>query len=594
MPPRSGNCRFRRSEELQAARRCRPEAAQGRPESNHSPWPAHQRLGYAPDLKNRRPPSLRDLLEPFGPGAYAAATEGIASIPKTMDRLRPKMARALDSASTSWLAAKAPCKGPGPKLRDSKKTDLGNGASFELHLELGDQASAGFAIQGKAKDGSDRTVRLEVDFDLCDSSISLSLPECPTAEGKLDGSGSTKFTLTVSTLKDGAVEHSYRVELAYKIKLKGQVAVDAKLDWVDIEHTFTVKRSSSRESILWGPSTEQGRVERTTRVNMRTGSYDLGKANVLDVSFQYSGILSILVQDRLAQARIAAELAKQSDEEFAQTVKAIIDEYQNREKAWQTPNKCATLEFDPASRSLRVRDGQTGTVKGTIKATRGGVAKDGRWRRQAQRHVNVTPTQAPGAQPSFSYRVLDAERGISATFRATSPAGVAAGDWVQGGEDFPARFSGTFTGENRTAARNTYSGTITFVRNASSPAGTVTYRVERVSWSHRITSLPESPCRFEGSTTVSIANPDRRLSVLAITKGKQARGYRYAITAMFQSPRQLTIDAVCNGTPFKQPWVPGGALYTSSDEYTDLKTIKGRHESTATASTYTWNLKASS
>lgn len=158
---------------------------------------------------------------------------------------------------------------------------------------------------------------------------------------------------------------------------------------------------------------------------------------------------------------------------------------------------------------------------------------------------------------------------------------------------FPVRFSGTFTGENRTAAKNTYSGTISFVRNATSPAGTVTYRVERISWTHRITSLPTSPCTFDASTTVSVTNPDRRLSTLVILRGKEARGYRYAIAALVQSPRQLSLDAVCNGTPLKQPWIPGAALNTKPDEYTDLKRIKGRFESAGTASTYTWDLKAS-
>jgi hypothetical protein len=557
--------------------------------------------GSPPDLKNRRPPTLRDLLEPFGPAAYAAAAEGVTQIPKTIDRLLGRKARRLAGPRATWAAAGVlACKEKGPKLSDSNRKDLGNGAAFELRVSLGDSASAGFSIEGKAKDGSDRTVRWDVDFGLCDQNVSISLPSCPTAEGSIDGSGSTRFTLTVSTLKNGAVEHSEKVEFSYKLKLKGQVAVDAKLDWVDVEHTLKLKKTASRQSILWGPASEEGTARRSTRVNMRTGTYDRGTSSVVDVRFSYSGILSLFVQDRLAQQRISSELAKKSDELFAQTVADVIKEYRARENAWQTPNTCATLEFAPASRTLRLRDGQRGTLKGTIKAKLGGVAKDGRWRRTGQRNVDVTPTQASGAQPSFSYRVTNADRVVSASFRATSPAGVAAGDWVQGGEDFPARFSGTFTGENRTALRNTYSGTIAFVREPGG-AGVVSYKLERVSWRHTVSPLPGSPCQANATTNVTASPGGLTLGVLVIQKDRTAKGYGYAITASFASPRQLTIRFVCNGVESTQPWVPGGALnsgppgtsLTGTGNFTDGNVIRGRLDSQQTASTYTWNLKGS-
>ena len=166
------------------------------------------------------------------------------------------------------------------------------------------------------------------------------------------------------------------------------------------------------------------------------------------------------------------------------------------------------------------------------------------------------------------------------------------------GNCIPARFEGTFTGENRTAGVNRYSGSIVFVRNATSPAGIVTYRVERVSWNHTFTAA--APCSGQGSANVNVPKPDPRMSVLVIQKQKTARGYGYAITAMFTAPRQLTITLTCNGQSITQPWVPGAALNTgppgnplapAGGNYTDGTTIKGTHESTGTASTYTWNLR---
>jgi hypothetical protein len=557
--------------------------------------------GSPPDSQGRKPPTIEQLVSDFGPSAAARVRKAIAQIPATVDRLNRPKARALSAATSAAASRCGPSKGT-PKVTDTKREDLGNGSAFDVTFTLGDgEATVGFGIEGKAKDGSDRKVRWDAVFDLCEENLDFSVPECPTAEGKLDGAGRTSFSVKVSSIRDGKVEHSATVEIKHRATSKGTVAVDAKLDRVEIEDVYTSTMRSTGQSILWGPSSEKGTVSRRATIDMRTGRYDPGTANVVDVQVSYTGILSIFVQDALAKARVAGELKKASDETFARTVRHAIDEYRKRERAWQTPNTCAELEFTPASRTLRLRNGQTGSLKAAVKAKRGGTAKDGRWRRGAQRNVSVSPAQASGAKPTFSYRVTNADRVVSASFRATSPAGVAAGTWVQGGEEFPARFSGTFSGENRTALKNTYSGTISFARERDS-GGVVSYRLERVSWTHRVSPLPGSPCSANASAQVTAtANGTTTLGVLVVQKGRTAKGYGYAITASFASPRQLTIDMVCNGAPVKTPWVPGGALNTGppgsglggGGGYTDGKVVKGRYESTGTASTYTWNLKGS-
>ncbi len=560
--------------------------------------------GNPPDRKNRRPPTIEQLLVDFGPAAAPRVRKAIGEIPTRVGRLAKQTSGFRAPSSVAGTLALAGCAVPKgtPSKTDTMRRDLGNGASFDLSISVGDgKATAGFGIEGKAKDGSDRKVRWDVGIDLCDENFSFSVPECPTHDGKLDGSGKTSFTLKVSSIRDGKVEHSATVEIKHQATSKGRVAVDAKLDRVELDDTYVSTMRSMGESIFWGPSSERGTVKRKATVDMRTGRYDLGQANVVDVRVSYTGILSIFTQDALAKARVAEQLKRSSDETFARTVKHAIEEYRTRERAWQKPNTCAELDFSPASRTLRLRDGQTGSVQATIKAKRGGTASDGRWRRTAQRNVNVTPTQAQGARPRFSYRVTNADRTVSSSFRATSPAGVAAGDWVQGGEDFPARFSGTFTGENRTAMKNSYSGTISFVKDRDA-GGVVSYRLERVAWTHRVSPLPGSPCQANATAQVSAqANGSSTLGVLVIQKGRTAKGYGYAITASFASPRQLTIDMVCNGAPVKTPWVPGGALNTGppgtalggSGSFMNGKVVSGRYDSPPTASTYTWNLKGS-
>ncbi len=556
--------------------------------------------GDPPDTQRRRPPTIEQLLADFGPGAAARVRRAITGVPAALDRLDRPKARGL-TAAMGTAAGGCGSRG-GPKKTDTKRESLGNGAAFDVTFTTGDgQATVGFGLEGKAKDGSDRTVRWDAVFDLCDENLSFSVPECPTADGKLDGSGKTSFTVKVSSLRNGTIEHSATVEIKHQAKSFGTVAVDAKLDRVRIEDVYTSTMRSSGQSIFWGPASERGTVTRVATVDMRTGRYDPGQTNVVDVQVSYTGILSLFVRDALAKQRVAGELKKASDATFARTVKYAIEEYRRRENAWQSPNTCAELKFTPASRTLRLRDGQSGTLKAVVKAKRGGPAKDGRWRRSAQRNVSVSPAQASGAKPSFSYRVTNADRVVSASFRATSPAGVAADTWVQGGEELPARFSGTFSGENRTALKNTYSGTISFVRERSA-AEIASYRLERVSWTHRVSPLPGSPCKANATAQVTAtANGSATRGVLVIQKNRTAKGYGYAITASFASPRQLTIDMDCGGGPMKQPWMPGGALNTGppgiglggSGGYTDGKVVKGRYESTGTASTYTWNLKGS-
>ena len=203
-------------------------------------------------------------------------------------------------------------------------------------------------------------MRWDIDFDMCDQNIAIGGPDCPTAAGVLELSGKTNFTLTITTSKDGAVELAQKVKMAATVKLRGQTADDAKLDYVDVEATYRTDYSSGRQSILWGPSSERGTVVRKTRIDMRTGRYDTGQASAVDIQVSYSGVLSLFVQNTAAQARVAAELKKASDRQFARTISTTIEEYRERETKWQTPNTCATLTFTPPSNSLRVKKGDTG------------------------------------------------------------------------------------------------------------------------------------------------------------------------------------------------------------------------------------------
>jgi hypothetical protein len=558
--------------------------------------------GSPPDLQGRRPPTIEALLADFGPAAAARVRKAIAEIPATADRLTPKAARFRALSSLSGAAA-APCGPPrgAPPKTDSLKQDLGNGSSFDLNLSIAaGKVTAGFGIEGAAKDGSDRRVRWDVSFDLCDENLAFSVPECPTADGKLNGSGKTSFTLKVTSMKAGKVEHSATVEIKHRATSKGTVAVDAKLDRVEIEDVYQSTLKSSGQSIFWGPSSETGTVMRTAWVDMRTGRYDLGRANVVDVQVSYTGILSIFTQDALAKARVAGELAKASDETFAKTVKHVIEEYRGRESAWQTPNTCATLEFTPASGTLRLQNRQTGTFKGSVRAKRGGTAADGRWRRVAQRNVSVSPARATGREPAFTYRVTNAERGVSARFRVTSPAGVAQDPWTQNTADLPPRFAGTFSGRTREEAGGvqtldySFSGTITFARTTADPRpGFVAYSIEKIDY--RTTFTLGGMCRGTATESASMGKNDDPSNMLYLARDvTPQKGRRYEINFTVQRLAAATLRASCSGTTVVYPWAPVAQVITPPAAfYADARAarLRGTRNLQGTPITYTWDLR---
>ena len=473
--------------------------------------------GAPPDAKGRRAPTLEALLGSFGPGAFAAAKQALPQILAMTDRLSPGK-RLLQGVAT---AAASPCKGPGGPPKTERMTkDLGNGASFDLHTTVGDTITAGFGIQGPARDGSGRTVRWDIDFDMCDQDIAIGGPECPTAAGVLELSGKTNFTLTITTSKDGAVELAQKVKMAATVKLRGQTADDAKLDYVDVDATYRTEYSSGRQSILWGPSSERGTVVRKTRIDMRTGRYDPGQASAVDIQVSYSGVLSLFVQNAAAQARVAAELKKASDRQFARTISTTIEEYRERETKWQTPNTCSTMKLAPPSNTLRVKTGDTGRISGELEAKRGGKPT-GQWRLVARQNLSVSPTTASVAEPAFDYRVTrgGARVRVSATFHATSKAGVARATWTQGGKDEelvpPRAWTGvvTYSGSSESGSsqsRATLKGTVTAAQIRGRKSWAYQAKSGTISWD---TAGSDASCTWKANGSRPVTKWDLYMDI---------------------------------------------------------------------------------
>jgi hypothetical protein len=262
------------------------------------------------------------------------------------------------------------------------------------------------------------------------SCLAYNLPPCPHGDGSLDAygvKGKTGFSLTVA--KGGQVLKSESYTKTITVETKGQVAEDAKLDYVDVKYGETTN------IVLDGTRlTTYG--NRTTRINMRTGGYDPGEATSFGTASAGGSYINT-----------AGENADAKD--FASFVSQTISAYRTRETAWQSPKSgCAKLKFDPQSGTLTLSPGDTGKLSAEVDATAdGGRAEKASWTLSNEQNGSFSPTSSKDPQPSFSYVVSASPSGtmVSVSVKATSTAGVAQDTWSQKLRTLNT-ITGTFTG----------------------------------------------------------------------------------------------------------------------------------------------------
>jgi hypothetical protein len=418
-----------------------------------------------------------------------------------------------------------------------------------------------------------------MNYDSADTScLAYELPPCPKADGSLDAFGikaKDGFSLTVT--RAGKVLKSEAFTKTITIETKGQVADDAKLDYVDVKYGETT------HVVLDGTRlTQYG--NRTVRINMRTGGYGPGES----VSFGTAGAGGSYVN-------VAGEQASAND--FASFVSQTISAYRSRQDAWQTPNKCAKISFDPASNTLTVRDGDKGSFSAQITANSDGQrAAKARWTLRAQQNGTFSPTTAEGPQPSFDYTVA-AQSGttLSTTVHATSTAGVAEDTWSQKLDQINT-ITGTFTGhETDNWMSFDWSGTATFKRQTGvpTPGGGI---FQLVSGQATVTvSGVEPGCgQISGSGPIEIA-PTAVFTLMP--------GHAYQIMAPFGAELVPATQQCPPNPPISEQVAPGGAAIQSGDptgliqHSPDGHTFSGSASATPSAdesSNWTWSFTGSS
>jgi hypothetical protein len=253
---------------------------------------------------------------------------------------------------------------------------------------------------------------------------SLDLPACPTPDGALDGTDQHKTALGMRITKNGELVQSYSSTARSRQTLKAKVAEDAKLDTLAIQD---VTNEAMSFAIPQASIAVRLSVLRTTTVDMRSGAPKPGTTKVR-VGVSTSG---------LTEAQAVADATKASaayERTFPDLIREETQNARRREARWQAAGTCAKLTFDPASDTLAaLAEGVTGTVTGAVEANAGGTAAKGKWTVTGSANGAIAPPTAQGGKAPFTYVVTHAGSGVklSASFKATSTAGVAEGTWTQ-------------------------------------------------------------------------------------------------------------------------------------------------------------------
>ncbi|WP_445150830.1 hypothetical protein [Baekduia sp. Peel2402] len=250
---------------------------------------------------------------------------------------------------------------------------------------------------------------------------------CPTAAGLLKGDLEVMTRITIRITRDGELVSGTSTQITDTAHFEAQTADDAKLDTLDVDHVSALNHSSVGDG--HAAIAIRMQAHRVAQVDMRsaTNAYTL-KSKQLDLRADVQGAPPD--QDAALDAEAARKLLEGSDQSFSRIVARGVGVYRTIEGEINQAGTCATMLFDPPGEGARptVKNG-TGTFTSTMRPrVDPGNDAAGRWTLTDKRQVAIGPESASRTKPSFTFTVTDdgAPSG-SATFRATSKAGVAVG-----------------------------------------------------------------------------------------------------------------------------------------------------------------------
>ncbi len=376
-------------------------------------------LGGLRDRRGRRAPSLKKLFRKVGPRAYRTVQR---AIPQGLARLDGLAATPAKTARSVAVPAQAPpcAGGSGPTKRDSYSSRSG-GQKMTATVTLGAVGKLDLSVEGGGYE-----ISVSVSTDDCSR---FEAPRCPTAAGVVDATDASALSLSLAVAKGDTVLMSKSVDFSGRTRMHAEVGVDAKLDFIDIDDTQTANIHLGGAKQQFGPVNLIYTGIHHARVDMPGGGYQPDQSAV-DISLTAQGV----TVGRSALGQVGNDIAANLDKGFATLVGKEIANFRNLENGWTVENACVDLQFNPASRTLRLAAGRHGSVSVQAVAEQGGGAAQGQLGADRPTERELQPRLSiESAGPSFSYEVTKAGKGIvvSTSVRVTSRAGVGKATWEQ-------------------------------------------------------------------------------------------------------------------------------------------------------------------
>jgi hypothetical protein len=441
-------------------------------------------LSHLPDRHGRHAKSFSALARRAGPHTMQRIEQTVASGIARAEALElaEALGRPTAQAQQAPLASAATtekCRGADELARMKKEYDDASPAEkAEADKTIADAQSAASTksgdidasldlLSGAAKFGiniKEKGIRIEIGLRMCGDKNSLEIDSCPTAQGKLKGHDVNELAAFIKVTEGSKLLTIQDFKLTGETTIEAETGDDAKLDHFDIKHLYRSLATVGGAKQGYGPITIDTTYIGEARIDMRSSGGSLPPA-VVDVMASGSGIEA---GSRIAEEiKIAHDAQTEADKVFAAEVKLATDKLRAHEAAWMEANKCAQMKFEPASETLKLNKGQSGTFKSTIEANAGGVPPAATWTLSAQQNASFTPTGGSANPLSTSYNVTNAGKGlvVSTVVKATSKAGVAEGTWKQKTTQALKTISGTFTGRiEYLGSLMEWTGTATFER----------------------------------------------------------------------------------------------------------------------------------
>ena len=409
------------------------------------------------------------------------------SLPKLLKRVHPRAERALVRATKAGLARMDSAAGAsqaggcgGEKASFSATYHAGGGQSVEMTATGGPDASLAL---GLVSQNGNRRAHLEIEFPACEVN---QLDECPTAAGRVDGRDNRRISMRAWVTEGPRLVWSQRTTFTGETTFRGETADDAKLEFFEPHNTEVGQLTLGDRGVLgFQQVTIRMLVQRITRVTMRgTPAYQLGPSIINATLGGDIGAADAAAAQRVIEAGMRAK----ADQQFRDIIAKAIEKFRKAEEHWSTPSSnCATIEFTPASGSMTLHAGDTGSVSANLLAKRGGSPGTATWTHTGASNGTFAPGTAASVPAAFSYDgITQAGEGIfvSGTWRAVSRAGVAEGTWTQPTENRSIdTIAGSFNGhQNIEGTIFDWTGDVTFKRAGPDQAANGVFRVQSASY----------------------------------------------------------------------------------------------------------------